>query len=112
MNPIEKFELKEWDRLIAINLTAPFITMKTAISYWKSLKNPYGRIINISSVHGLVASVNKSAYVASKHGLNGLTKVAALELANTNITVNAICLGWVDTKLVRKQIQVILLFKN
>jgi 3-hydroxybutyrate dehydrogenase len=93
--------------VIAINLTAPFHMMRLAIPYMKNNKNSWGRIINISSVHGIVASINKAAYVSAKHGLNGLTKVAALENASdTQITVNAICPGWVKTPLVERQIEV------
>ncbi|MFN7626825.1 MAG: 3-hydroxybutyrate dehydrogenase [Pirellula sp.] len=102
VSPIETFPTEQWDAILAINLSATFHTMRLAIPIMKS--NNWGRIINIASVHGLVASVNKSAYVASKHGLVGLTKVAALELATTRITANAICPGWVHTDLVQKQI--------
>jgi len=102
VSPIESFPTEQWDAILAINLSAAFHTMRLAIPSMKS--SNWGRIINIASVHGLVASVNKSAYVASKHGLVGLTKVAALELATTSITANAICPGWVRTDLVQKQI--------
>lgn len=102
VSPIESFPTEQWDQVLAVNLSASFHTMRLAIPIMKS--RPWGRIINIASVHGLVASLNKSAYVASKHGLVGLTKVAALELATTSITANTICPGWVHTDLVQKQI--------
>ncbi len=101
VSPIENFPLEKWNALIGINLTAAFCTSKAA---WPGMKkNKWGRIINISSAHGLVASENKSAYVASKHGLIGLTKVLALEGAKLGITANAICPGWVKTPLTDKQ---------
>jgi len=102
VSPIESFPTEKWDAILAINLSAAFHSMRLAIPAMKS--GNWGRIINIASVHGLVASANKSAYVAAKHGLVGLTKVAALELATTGITANAICPGWVRTELVQKQI--------
>lgn len=101
--PIEEFPEDKWDAIIAINLSASFHSIKAAIPLMR--KQNFGRIINIASVHGLVASTNKSAYVAAKHGIVGLTKVAALENAETNITVNAICPAWVHTPLVQKQIE-------
>ena len=100
--PIESFPVDRWDAIIAINLCAAFHTIRAALPGMKSAG--WGRIINIASVHGLVASVNKSAYVAAKHGLIGLTKAAALELAGTGVTCNAICPGWVLTPLVKQQI--------
>lgn len=100
--PIEKFPQDKWDAIIAVDLSASFHTAKAALP--KMRKHNWGRIINIASAHGLVASVNKSAYVAAKHGLVGLTKVIALETALTGITCNAICPGWVLTPLVQKQI--------
>jgi 3-hydroxybutyrate dehydrogenase len=100
---LEDFPPQKWDEILAINLSAAFHSMRTALPSMRA-KN-WGRIINIASAHGLVASMKKSAYVAAKHGLIGLTKVAALETALTPITVNAICPGWVDTPLVQKQIQ-------
>ena len=100
---IENFPTNEWKKVIDINLTSSFITSKNIIPVMK--QNNSGRIINISSVHGLVASENKSAYVASKHGLIGLTKAIALELSKTKITCNAISPGWVLTPLVEKQIK-------
>ena len=103
ISKIENFPTNEWRKVIDINLTSSFITSKYIIPVMK--KNNSGRIINISSVHGLVASENKSAYVASKHGLIGLTKAIALELSKTKITCNAISPGWVLTPLVEKQIK-------
>jgi len=100
---IEEFPAQKWDSIIAINLSSAFHTMHHALPHMKS-KN-WGRIINIASVHGLVASAQKAAYVAAKHGIIGLTKVAALETAETGITCNAICPGWVRTALVEAQIE-------
>jgi 3-hydroxybutyrate dehydrogenase len=100
--PIDEFPAERWDAIIAINLSSAFHAMHHAIPLMKA--RGYGRIINVASVHGLVASANKSAYVAAKHGIIGLTKTAALELATTPITVNAICPGWVLTPLVQKQV--------
>ncbi|MBX5454872.1 MAG: 3-hydroxybutyrate dehydrogenase [Acidobacteriia bacterium] len=100
--PIESFPDEKWNAIIAINLSAAFHAMKAAIPGMKARN--WGRIINIASAHGLVASAQKAAYVAAKHGLVGLTKVAAVELANSGVTVNAICPGWVLTPLVQKQI--------
>jgi len=102
---VENFPPDKWDQIIAINLTASFHTIRLAVPLMKA--NNFGRIINIASVHGLVASNQKAAYVASKHGLVGLTKVVALELAETGITCNAVCPGWVLTPLVEKQVQAI-----
>jgi 3-hydroxybutyrate dehydrogenase len=99
---IEEFPPEKWDQIIAINLTSSFHTMRAAIPLMKAKKS--GRIINIASAHALVASPFKSAYVAAKHGILGLTKAAALELAEFGITVNAICPGYVLTPLVEKQI--------
>lgn len=99
---IEDFPVEKWDAIIAINLSSAFHTVRLALPYMKT-KN-WGRIINIASAHGLVASAQKSAYVAAKHGLVGLTKTIALETAQTGITCNAICPGWVLTPLVQKQI--------
>ncbi len=101
--PIETFPVDRWDAVIAINLSANFHTMRAVIPQMRARN--WGRIINIASTHGLVASVEKAAYVAAKHGVVGLTKVAALETAGTNITCNAICPGWVLTPLVEKQIR-------
>jgi 3-hydroxybutyrate dehydrogenase len=99
---VEEFPTERWDAIIAINLTAAFHTTKLALPGMK--QRNWGRIINIASVHGLVASAHKSAYVAAKHGLVGFTKSVALETATTGVTVNAICPGWVLTPLVQKQI--------
>jgi 3-hydroxybutyrate dehydrogenase len=99
---IEDFPIEKWDAIIAINLTSAFHTTRLALPSMKA-KN-WGRIINIASVHGLVGSTQKSAYVAAKHGLIGFTKVTALETAQTGITCNAICPGWVLTPLVQKQV--------
>ena len=99
---IEDFPAEKWDAIIAINLTSAFHTTRLAIP--QMVDKNWGRIINIASVHGLVASKDKSAYVAAKHGIVGLTKVTALELATTGVTANAICPGWVLTPLVQKQI--------
>jgi 3-hydroxybutyrate dehydrogenase len=100
--PIESFPTDKWDAVIAINLSSAFHTTRLAIPAMRA-KN-WGRIINIASAHGLVASANKTAYVAAKHGIVGLTKAVALEVATTGITVNAICPGWVLTPLVQAQI--------
>lgn len=99
---IDEFPDDRWDSIIAINLSGVFHGMKAAIPEMKARK--WGRIINIASAHGLVASPQKVAYVAAKHGVVGMTKVAAIELANYGVTVNAICPGWVLTPLVEKQI--------
>ena len=99
---IADFPPEKWHAVIALNLSAPFHCMQAAIP--GMVQNGWGRIINIASAHGLVASASKSAYVAAKHGLVGLTKVGAIELANTGVTVNAICPGWVLTPLVQAQI--------
>jgi 3-hydroxybutyrate dehydrogenase len=101
--PVEEFPLEKWDAVIAINLSAAFHAIRAALPHMKAKK--WGRIINIASTHGLVASAQKAAYVAAKHGLLGLTKVVALETATTGITCNAICPGWVLTPLVQKQIE-------
>jgi 3-hydroxybutyrate dehydrogenase len=100
--PVHEFPLERWDAVIAINLTAVFLTTRAVLP--QMLDRNWGRIINIASVHGLVASVDKSAYVASKHGVVGFTKAVALETATSGITCNAICPGWVLTPLVQKQI--------
>jgi 3-hydroxybutyrate dehydrogenase len=101
--PIESFPPDCWDAILAINLSSAFHTIRAALPRMKS--RGWGRLINIASTHGLVASVNKVAYVAAKHGIVGLTKVVALETARTGITCNAICPGWVHTTLVQKQIE-------
>ena len=100
--PIESFAPEKWDAIIAINLSSAFHTTRLAIPFMRQ-KN-WGRIINIASAHGLVASAQKSAYVAAKHGVLGLTKVTALETAEDGITCNAICPGYVRTPLVEHQI--------
>jgi len=100
--PLEEFPEERWDAIIAINLSASFHAIKAALPGMRSRN--WGRIVNIASVHGLVASTQKAAYIAAKHGLVGLTKVVALETAQTRITCNAICPGWVLTPLVQKQI--------
>src|SRR3954447_26150589 len=99
---VEDFPIEKWDAVIATNLSAAFHTTRVAIPGMK--KRKWGRIINISFAHGLVASAEKAAYVAAKHGIIGLTKVVAIEAANDGITCNAICPGWVLTPLVQKQI--------
>ena len=102
VSPVHEFPVERWHAVIAINLTAVFLTTRAALP--QMFERDWGRIINIASVHGLVASVDKSAYVASKHGVVGLTKTVALETATTGITCNALCPGWVLTPLVQKQI--------
>ena len=102
VEPIETFPDADWESVIGINLSSAFYLTKAALPGMK--KRKWGRIINISSAHGLVASAYKSAYVAAKHGLVGLTKVTALETAEEGITANAICPGYVWTPLVQKQI--------
>lgn len=99
---VDTFPESKWNAIIAINLTAAFHTTQKSLPSMKA--NGWGRIINIASVHGLVASLNKSAYVAAKHGLVGFTKVVALECAEQGITANSICPGWVDTPLINNQI--------
>src|SRR5690349_21747710 len=99
---VEDFPIEKWDAVIATNLSAAFHTTRVAIPGMK--KRKWGRIINIASAHGLVASGEKAAYVAAKHGIVGLTKVVAVEAANDGVTCNAICPGWVLTPLVQQQI--------
>jgi len=99
---VEDFPADRWDAVIAINLSSNFHAIKAALPVMR--RQNWGRIVNIASTHGLVASVEKAAYVAAKHGVLGLTKVVALETATTGITCNAICPGWVLTPLVQKQI--------
>lgn len=101
--PVESFPPDRWDAILAVNLSSAFHTIRAALPGMKN--RGWGRLINIASTHGLVASVNKVAYVAAKHGLVGLTKVVALETAKSGITCNAICPGWVHTILVQKQIE-------
>jgi 3-hydroxybutyrate dehydrogenase len=100
--PVDQFPDERWDAVIAINLSSNFHAVKAALPHMK--RRNWGRIVNIASAHGLVASVHKAAYVAAKHGVLGLTKTVALETAATGITCNAICPGWVLTPLVQKQI--------
>ncbi len=100
--PIEQFPVDRWNSIIAINLSSAFHTIRLALPGMR--QRDWGRIINISSAHGLVASAGKSAYVAAKHGLLGLTKSVALETATTGVTCNALCPGWVLTPLVQQQI--------
>jgi 3-hydroxybutyrate dehydrogenase len=99
---VEDFPPEKWDAIIAINLTSAFHTTRLALPGMKARQ--WGRILNIASTHGLVASAAKSAYVASKHGLIGFTKAVALETATSPVTVNAICPGWVLTPLVQQQV--------
>ena len=100
--PVEDFDEERWDAVIAINLSSNFHAIKAVLPTMRARN--WGRIVNIASAHGLVASAHKSAYVAAKHGVLGLTKTVALETARTGITCNAICPGWVLTPLVEKQI--------
>ena len=102
VSPVESFPSDKWEAVIAINLSACFYATRAVLPGMRA--RGWGRIVNIASVHGLVASVDKSAYVAAKHGLVGFTKAVALETARTGITCNAICPGWVLTPLVEKQI--------
>ena len=101
--PIGEFPDDKWDAIIAINLSAAFHAIKAVVPGMQERR--WGRILNIASAHGLVASTGKAAYVAAKHGVVGLTKVVALELANDGVTCNAICPGWVDTPLVERQVE-------
>lgn len=100
---VEEFPEEKWHQVIAINLSGIFFAIQAALPHMK--KKGFGRIINIGSVHGLIASKHKAAYVAAKHGVVGLSKVVALENAGTGITSNTICPGWVHTPLVQKQIE-------
>lgn len=100
--PVDDFPVDKWEQVMRINLISNFYTIRHSLPYMK--KNGWGRIINVASVHGLVASPYKSAYVSAKHGVLGLTKTVALEVAQANITVNAICPGYVKTPLVVNQI--------
>jgi len=102
VSPIEDFPIEKWDAIIALNLSAAFHTTRAAFGMMKEAG--WGRIVNIASAHGLVASPFKGAYVAAKHGVVGLTKVVALEGARHNVTCNAICPGYVWTPLVENQI--------
>jgi 3-hydroxybutyrate dehydrogenase len=103
VSPVEEFPEAKWDAILAINLSSSFHAIKAALPDMKS--RGWGRIINVASAHGLVASPFKSAYVAAKHGLVGLTKTVALEAATAGVTCNAICPGYVWTPLVEKQIE-------
>jgi 3-hydroxybutyrate dehydrogenase len=103
VSPIEGFPVEKWDAVLAINLSSAFHTTRLALPAMR--KQGWGRIINVASAHGLVASPYKSAYVAAKHGIVGLTKVTALETAEANVTCNAICPGYVWTPLVEAQIE-------
>ena len=102
VSPVEDLPVEKWDAIIAINLSSAFHATRLALPAMR--KANWGRVINVASVHGLVASAEKSAYVAAKHGIVGLTKVTALENATTGVTCNAICPGWVLTPLVQKQV--------
>jgi 3-hydroxybutyrate dehydrogenase len=102
VSPVEDFPIEKWDAVIAINLSSAFHTIRAALPGMR--QRGFGRILNIASAHGLVASAQKAAYVAAKHGIVGLTKVVALETAQSPITCNAICPGWVLTPLVQKQV--------
>ena len=102
VSPVESFPVDRWNAILAINLSASFHTVRLAIPAMKAKR--WGRIVNVASAHALVASPFKSAYVAAKHGVAGLTKTIALEVATEGITVNAICPGYVWTPLVEKQI--------
>lgn len=101
--PIEEFPTEKFELMIKIMLTAPFISIKNVLPIMK--EQGFGRIINISSINGLIGFANKAAYNSAKHGVIGLTKVAALESASFGITVNALCPGYVDTPLVRGQLE-------
>jgi 3-hydroxybutyrate dehydrogenase len=101
--PIESFPAERWDAILAVNLSSAFHTIRLAVPGMR--RRGWGRLINVASVHGLVASPYKAAYCAAKHGIVGLTKVVALETAKTGITCNAICPGWVLTPLVKAQVE-------
>jgi len=103
VSPIDQFPTDKWDQVLALNLTAAFHTIKGALPFMR--KKNFGRIINIASTQGVIASVEKAAYVAAKHGIIGLTKVVALETAKENITCNAVCPGFMLTPLVEAQIR-------
>jgi 3-hydroxybutyrate dehydrogenase len=100
--PVVSFPAEKWEAIVAINLSSVFYAARAALP--GMLKRNWGRIINIASVHGVVASAEKSAYVAAKHGVVGFTKSLALETAKTGVTCNAICPGWVHTALAQQQI--------
>jgi 3-hydroxybutyrate dehydrogenase len=103
--PIEDFPTDRWDAILAVNLSSAFHTIRTVLPSMR--RRGWGRLLNIASTHGLVASEGKSAYVAAKHGIVGLTKVVALEAAGSGVTCNAICPGWVRTPLVLSQVEVV-----
>lgn len=100
---VEDFPVERWDAVIAINLSSAFHAIRASVPGMRA--RGWGRIINIASAHGLVGSAGKSAYVAAKHGVLGLTKAVAIELADAGVTVNAICPGWVKTPLVERQLE-------
>ena len=102
VSPVQDFPVEKWDLLLHLHLTVPFLLVQ---NFLRNINKENGRIINISSVHGLVASTNKAAYVSAKHGLIGLTKTVALETAGSGVTCNSICPGWVKTPLVENQIR-------
>ena len=102
-DPVEDFPTERWDAVIAVNLSAVFHATRAVLPHMR--RRNWGRIVNTASVHGLVASMHKAAYVAAKHGVVGLTKVVGLETARTGITCNAVCPGWVRTPLVERQIE-------
>jgi 3-hydroxybutyrate dehydrogenase len=102
-SPIDRFPTERWQSIIAVNLSAAFYTMRAAVPLMRAAR--WGRIVNIASVHGLVASLDKCAYLASKHGLVGMSKGVALETATDGITVNCICPGWTDTAIIQSQIE-------
>lgn len=110
VSPIEEFPVEKFEQMIKIMLTAPFIAMKYLLPIMK--KQKFGRIINIASINGLIGFANKAAYNSAKHGVIGLTKVAALESAAYGVTVNALCPGYVDTKLVRGQLEDLAKMRN
>ena len=103
VSPVEEFPVDKWDQIIAVNLSSAFHAIRAALPGMR--KAGWGRIVNIASIHGLVASPNKSAYVAAKHGIIGLTKTVALETAGSGVTCNAVCPGFVLTPLVEVQIE-------
>lgn len=103
VSPVEHFPTDKWDLILAVNLSSAFHMSRLLIPSMRTQR--FGRIINIASAHGLVASMNKSAYVAAKHGLIGFTKTVALEVAESGVTCNAICPGWVETPLVKVQVE-------
>ena len=105
IDKVEDFPEAQWEKVIALNLSSAFYTTRYALPGMK--ERQWGRIINIASVHGLVASVNKSAYVAAKHGIVGFSKASALENAKFGVTINTICPGFILTPLIQKQIDII-----